>query len=231
MEQITRRESISLLRNKLREVNADSTFTNRFFYSVIEEHAKWLIIREFKSSKLSSSKSLYRILPCMPTIKVSRIDEKCPIKIDGLDIYRSKEKIPDIWETEKGPLIRRVLSIDNYTNYKLISSSDWQDKENNPYLKNIKEKYCFYENGYLWFPKEHPKNINIEAFFKDDISDMEFCNCDIKKPACKRFLDQPLYIPTWIQAELMDKAFQQLAGQTLRLPYDTNIDKNTLIKN
>lgn len=230
MEQITRREAISLLRNKLREVNADSTFTNRFLYSVLNEHAKWLIIREFKSSKLTSSKSLYRILPCMPTKKVSRIDERCPIKIEGLDIYRTEKRLPDVWENERGPIIRRVMSIDNFTNYKLISASDWQDKKNNPYLDKTKEKYVFYEDGYLWFPEAHPKNVNVEAFFKDDISDYNYCDCEIETE-CKKFLDHPFFIPSWIQAELMDKAFQQLAGQTMAIPHDTNINKNTLIKN
>ncbi len=230
MEQITKREAISILRNKLREVNADSTFTNKFLYSVLNEHAKWLIIREFKSSKLTSSKSLFRTIPCMGTIKVSKIDKKCPIKIPNLDIYRSEHELPDIWDYEKGPMIRRITSIDTFTNYKLISSSDWQDKQNNPYLKNIKEKYVFYENNYLWFPKDHPRKINIEAFFKNDISNIDFCDCNKEKP-CKRFLDEPFFIPGWIQAELVDKAFQQLAGGTMKIPTDTNIDKNTLIKN
>ena len=72
--------------------------------------------------------------------------------------------------------------------------------------------------------------MNIEAFFKDDISAINFCDCEAETE-CKRFLDQPFYIPGWIQAELMDKAFQQLAGQTMAIPYDTNINKNTLIKN
>ncbi len=229
MEQISKREAISILRGNIKEVGADSIFTNKFLYSKLVEHAKWMIVREYKSGKVASSKSLYQTISCMPTIKVSKIDNKCPIKIEKLDIYRSEQKLPDIWQYDKGPIIRRILSIDSFTNFKLISSSDWQDKENNPYLKNSKEKYVFFENGYLWFPKEHPKRINIEAYFLDDVDTIDFCNCEQKQP-CKRYLDTAFRIPTWIQAELIDKATNQLLGQTAKVPQDTNINKDTLIR-
>lgn len=229
MEPITKREGISLLRVSLREANADATLTNRFLYSKLVENAKWMIPRELKAGKIASSKSLYQIIPCMPTVKVSKIDEKCPIQIDGLDIYRSEFRLPPMWQWDKGPIIRRIMSIDNFSNFKLISSSDWQDKENNPYLKKSKEKYVFYEDGYLWFPKEHPKRLNIEAYFMDDVDDIEFCNCQQKKE-CKRYLDTQFRIPSWIQAELIDKAAAQIAGRTLQIAPDTNINKNPITK-
>lgn len=229
MEQITNREAISMQRGNLRQANADSDFTNMFLYSKMKEHAKWLIPREYKSGKISTSKSLFQTVSCMPTVRVSKIDEKCPIKIEGLDIYRTEFRLPAIWDWDKGPIIRRVMSIDSFTNFKLISSSDWQDKENNPYLKRSKEKYCFYEDGYLWFPKEHPKRVNIDAYFIDDVSDLEFCNCDTVPP-CKRFLDTPFRIPSWIQAELMDKVTNQILRGTMQVQPDTNINKDPLIK-
>jgi hypothetical protein len=229
MEQITKRQAISLFRVSLREANADSTFTNRFLYSKLVEHAKWMIPREYKAGKISQSKSLYQIIPCMPTVRVSKIDEKCPIKIEGLDIYRTEQRLPNIWDWDKGPIIRRITSIDSYTNFKLISASDWQDKENNPWLKKSKEKYVFYEDGYLWFPKEHPKRVNIEAYFVDDVDDIEFCNCE-SKPPCKRYLDTPFRIPQWILAEMLDKATTQIVGKTMQIPADTNINKNTNVR-
>lgn len=229
MENITKREAISMFRTSLREANADSTFPNRFLYSKLVEHGRWLVPREYKSGKIASSKSLFQTIACMPTVRVSRIDEKCPIKIEGLDIYRTEYKLPDIWEWEKGPIIRRIMSIDSFTEFKLISASDWHDKDNNPYLKRSKEKYVFYENGYLWFPREHPKRVNIEAYFMDDVEDIEFCNCG-KKPECKRYLDTPFRIPTWLQAELIDKATTQVMGKTLQIPPDTNINKDTIVK-
>lgn len=226
---ITKREILSLFRNKLREVTADSDKTDKFLYYVLEEHAKWMIPREIKSGKIMQSKSIFQKVYCMPTIQVDRINDKCPIHIEGLTIYRSEFKLPPMWENEKGPIIKRVLSIDDSVEFKLLSQSEWEVKYRNPYMKKSKEVYCFFDDGYLWFPKENPRRLNIEAFFKEDVSNLEYCKCGEKDDSCTIYLDTLFAIPNYLQSELLSKAFEQIAGQTNRIQKDTNIDKNTTI--
>ena len=178
---------------------------DKHLYFLLEEESNWIIRREIKSLKLTQSKTFYQILPCMPTIEVDKIDERCPVKIDNLTIYRSEYKIPDMWETEVGPIIRRILSIDNYNEFKIISQSDWEAKSKNPYYKKNKQLYCIFEDNYLWFPKEHPKNINIDAAFKDSVSKLEYCKCGENDSDCTPYLDTLFTVPKYLYSEIVEK--------------------------
>lgn len=228
---ITKREILSMFRNKLREVTADTSYTDKFLYYILEEHAKWMIPREIKSGKIMQSKSIFQKVYCMPTSSISRINDKCPIHIEGLSIFRTDFQLPPMWENEKGPIIKRVLSIDDSVEFKVVSQSEWEIKYRNPYMKKSKELYCFFDDGYLWFPKENPRRLNIEAFFKEDVSDLEYCNCGVNFDKCRIYLDTLFAIPNYLQSELLSKAFEQIYSQTNRLQQDTNINKNNTIKN
>lgn len=229
----SKRYYISKLRGKLKEVNADSIFTNKFLYSVLEEHAAWLIPRELKTGKLLENKTIFQKIPCIHTMEVDKI--QCPFPLEGMKIYRTKSKLPEMWQAEKGPIILRVSSIDNSTDFTVISSTSWEDKNKTPFRKMIKNNYCLYEGNYLWFPIPNntlslpPKRIMIRALFKERVEQLD-CDC-IDTPDCKRFLDEPFYIPEKIEAELIDKAFQQLAAQTGKIMNDENINTNTNIRN
>lgn len=226
----TKRQVIDSLRNKLRERNADSNYSNQFLYNVLLEHSKWLIKRDISNGRIYSNTFFFKPLKCQKVIEVSLTDPCCPIKTN-CKIYRTKNKIPDIWIDNSGPIIKHVSSVDSpsvgTTDFQLISSTVWQNKRNDPYQKMSNQLYSFYSEGYIWFPEVNPHLVTILGFWMDDVTNLNEC----EKKECVRYLDTDFAIPHWLEAECFSKALEQLAGISKRLPEDNEINKNPDRKN
>lgn len=230
----TKRQIINSLRDKLRERNADSNYSNQFLYNALLEHAKWLIKREIAAGRIYVNNSLFQTLKCQKVIETSTIDPCCPVKTN-CKIYRTKDKLPEMWIDNFGPVIRAVSSVDGTTDFFVTSPITWQSKRNDPYQKMIDTKYAFFADNYLWFPEHNPHWVNINGFYTDDISGKsnDECNpeCPPGKEECVRFLDTKFQLPDWLEAEMFSRALEQIAGVTKRLPEDEQIDKNPTRKN
>lgn len=218
----TKRQVIDSLRNKLRERNADSNYSNQFLYHTLLEQAKWLIKREINGGRIYKNVSFFQTLLCQEVIETSLIDPCCPVKTN-CKIYRTKCKLPDAWLDEDGPIIKTITSVDGSTEFFRTTPTTWQNKRNDPYNRKSGEKYSFVSDGYIWFPEHNPHMVNILAFWTDDVSELNGCN-DTK--SCVRYLDTKFMIPDWLEAEMIAKAVELLAGVTKRLPEDEQIDKN-----
>jgi hypothetical protein len=226
----TKRAKIESFRDKLRERSADTTYSNQFLYTVLVEHAKWLIKREISAGRIWRNVSFFQSLTCLDVIETSIIDACCPIKTN-CTIFRTKDKMPELWQDDNGPLIKSVTSVDYSTTFFYTTPTAWQNKKEDPYNKKSSEKYVFFANGYLWFPEHNPHKINVYGFFTDDVSMVDTtCNPCKDKP-CTQFLDTPFFFPEWVEAEMYAKALEQLAGVSKRLPEDEQIDKNPTRKN
>ena len=223
---MTTREMISKLRKRIQEKDADSTFTNKFLYSSLKEHAKWLIKREISAGRIFRSKDLFQTRPCLPVVRASKIDDCCPI-VTNCVVYRTRYKLDNAWEDEYGPLISRVTSIDGSTEISVVSPRDYMRKKENPYFKFDRSFYAIYENGYIWFEDNAPKKINVTYFPEEDIVGKYGCKKNCCDNACVSALDKKFMLPSWVEAELLDKLVTQLLGTTKRIPEDTSIDKNT----
>lgn len=224
----TKRTVIDSFRNKLRERNADSNYTNQFLYNVLLEHAKWLVKREIRNGNIYTNNSFFQTLGCQEVIETSTVDECCPVRVN-CKIYRTKDKLPEMWVDTAGPVIKNITSVDGTTEFFMTSPSTWQQKRLDPYAKMIESKFVFFADGYLWFPEHNPHRVNIVGFYTDSIDHKS--NCKEKQDDCKRFLDTPFMLPDWLEAEMFAKALEQVAGITKRLPEDEQIDKNATRKN
>lgn len=223
---MTNREIIAKLRKRIQEKDIDSTFTNKFLYSSLKEHAKWLIKREISADRIYRSRDLFQTRPCMPVVKASKISDCCPIKTKCI-VYRTRYKLDEAWSDEYGPLITRVTSIDGSVEFMPLSVQDYKRKKDSPYAQYDKALYVFYDDNYLWFEEEAPKKINITYFPQDDITGKYGCTPDCCDNICVSILDKKFMIPGWVEAELLDKLVNQLTGTTKRMPEDTSVDKNT----
>lgn len=229
---ITKRQAIESFRQKLKERNADSNFTNQFLYYTLLEQAKWLIKREISSGRIYSNTSFFQTLGCQEIIQVSSTD-CCDIKTNCV-MYRSKYKLPGMWIDNDGPVIQTVTSIDGSTEFFRVLPSAWEAKRNDPYQAMSNMKYSFISDDYLWIPENNPHFVNIIGFYIDDVDLVppEQCSCKKeKKKKCVRFLDTKFTLPDWLEAEMYSKALQQLAAVTLRATEDEQIDKNPNRKN
>lgn len=221
----TNRQVIDSLREKLRERNADSNYTNQFLYQTLIEQAKWLIRRESTAGRIWKSSSLFQPFT-IRIVEVPLVDSCLGIKTN-CKIYRSADKLPELWEEENGPFIKSVSSLDGSTDFFYTNSTTWQSKRKDPYQRKTDTKYSFFEGGYLWIPEHNPHKVTVLGYFVDDISliDQDCIECDDKKD-CIRFLDTPFLAPSWIEAEMMAKAVELLAGVSKKLPEDEQINKN-----
>lgn len=219
---MTKRTAIETFREELRERNADSNYTNQFLYNVLLNHARWLIKREVSGGRIYVNNSFFQTLKCQEIIETSTIDPCCPIKTN-CKIYRTKNKLPEMWIDNEGPIIKSVLSVDNSTDFFYTNPTTWLSKKEDPYQQLGDIKYSFFADGYLWFPEHNPHRANIFGFYTDDITNLNGCAED--KP-CIRFLDTQFMLPGWLEAEMFAKALEQMAGVTKRIPDDEQIDKN-----
>ncbi len=224
---MTKRTAIDLFREELRERNADSKYSNQFLYNELIKHSRWLIKREVSGGRIYVNNSFFQTLSCIEVIETSTIDTCCPVKTN-CKIYRTKNKLPDMWTDNGGPIIKAINSVDNTTKFIFTNPTTWQSKRNDPYLKMGDNKYVFYSDGYLWFPEHNPHRINVYSFFTDDISDKNECT---ENKSCVRFLDTKFMLPDWLEAEMFAKALEQVAGISKKLPEDEQIDKNVNRKN
>jgi hypothetical protein len=225
----SKREKIESFRKKLQETGADSTYTNQFLYNTLMEHGRWLIRREISAGRIYRSTTLFRTLGCQQVVEDSVIESCCPIKTN-CKIYRTKNKLPNIWVDEYGPIIKAVTSVDGSTDFFITTPNAWQNKRDDPYQKMSKQMYVFFSDGYLWFPEHNPHLVNIPAFWVDDISRLDDCSDCVEDKECVRFLDTEFMIPGWLESEMFSKAISQLMPSK-QLPEDMDINKNQTRKN
>ncbi len=218
----TKRQIIELFREELRERNADSNYSNQFLYNELLKHAKWLIKREVSAGRIYINNSFFQTLSCVEVIETSTVDVCCPVKVN-CKIYRTKNKLPDMWIDNNGPVLKSVSSVDGTTDFFYTNPTTWQSKRNDPYQKMADIKYSFFADNYLWFPEHNPHRVNIYGFYTEDITDLNECH---EKKECTRYLDTKFLIPDWLEGEMFGKALESMAGVTKRLPEDDEINKN-----
>lgn len=219
---ITKRRAIAQLRKKLEEENADTGKSNQFLYYCLLEQAKWIVKREARAGKVYKNMSLFKSLKCIKVVQSSIIEQGCPISIP-CSIWRTDKKLPETWQDDYGPIIKYAMSVDDSTRWHLISKEEWINKRTSPYSRYDKTKYTIFSDGYLWFPNENPRRINIYGYYLDD--PILHSECGEDKP-CIKYLDTPFEIPEWTEAEIVNKALELLLKGTLPIPQQEQIDKN-----
>lgn len=228
---MTIRQAIHRVKRLFREINADSRLSDRTVYSLMLNHAKWLIYRESEKFNLIKTDYPFQKLKCVKVIEAPLIDPCCGIK-SKCTVYRTEEKLPDIYEDGMGVIIRAVTTIDGSKSLAQIKASEWERKQDNPWLnKNKKNSFFFFNDGYLYFPNGTWKMVEIEAMFKEDISDINLCDnpstCEDETKLCRRFLDTNFIIPEYLEAQMYDSVIKDLANTYKRLPEKSvEINKN-----
>jgi len=222
-------ELISQVRGEIKLANADARFTDKAIWSVINKHAKWLIKRESSKLKVMRSDTIFQTLKCVQVIQAPTIDDCCGIKTHCY-VYRTAEKIPEIYEDDDGVLIRTAFSIDGSTEITPITIQEYMRKIQNPTtIKYDKSRYFYYNNGYLYFPKQKLKEVMIKAYFMEDIKKYIKCNKD-EGYECVAKQDETFRFPQYLLGELMNFVLKELSVP-VSIPDDTDINKNDNRKN
>lgn len=228
---MTNRESIYKVKKLFREVNADSRLSNRLVFSLMKNASRWLISRESDKQKLIRNDKAFQMLKCIKVIEAPLIDPCCGIR-SLCKIYRTEERLPELYEDGNGVIIRGVLTIDGQTSLFQIKPSEWERKQNNPWIdKDKKNRYFFYSDGYLYFPNGSWKKVEVDALYTEDISDLNLCDdkltCDDETKQCLSFLDKRFILPEYLEAQMYDSVKKDLSEIYAKLPEKSNnINKN-----
>lgn len=217
---MTRGELISQIKNELRINNADNRLTNRFIWSIIYKHLSWLIKRESSKLRLIRQDNIFQPLKCVDVIEAPTIDPCCGIR-SKCTVYRTCEKLPELFEDDYGVIIKNVLVVDQSDEFDLITLSEYIRKLENPHSKYDKSNYFFFSEGYLYFPKSKIRQVIVRGYFVDDVVNP----CDPDAPACKSFLDMEARVPQYILGELMNQVLTELTKLTMQIQPDDQIDK------
>lgn len=221
------REAISRIKKLFKLVNADSRFTNKLAYSILRTAAKVLIKREADKYKIFSQSHLFQSYKCIELIEAPAIDSCCGIRT-SCTVWRTKDKIPTVYEDLDGPIIKSIYTLDRSEIFTQINPTDYLNIKNNPWNKKDKTKYYFYSDGYIYFPNGGYKMIDINAYWEEEI----VSKCENTVTDCVRFLDQNFRIPGYLEKPMFEFAEQEIASIYMKLPETGHqIDKNSNTSN
>lgn len=228
MQTQTKGELISQIRNELRIAHSDSRLTNKFIWSIIQKHAEWLIKRENSRLRVITQEAIFQTYKCVDVEDAPAVDECCGIKTK-CKVFRTKFKVPELYEDNDGVIIKGVYTIDGSRDFSQITVNEYMRKLENPHSKYDKSLYFFYNSGYLYFPKSTIRKVMIKGYFIDEINnDCEPCSADVDP--CPSYLDSPIRIPKYLLAELMQAVLNEFASLTLKIQPEENINKNETLK-
>lgn len=218
-------EVISRVRNQLKAVKQDAFLTDRFIYSVIIKHAKWLMKREDSGNKLMRFNSIFQTMDYVELIEVDKVEAQCTGIKSGCTFMRTKDKLPVFQQGYWGPLIRTVSSLDGSDELQPTNPSTFLSISNSKNFKYNKTKYYWYLNDYLYFPNIDWDAVRIEGVFEDDISDWK---CDPSE-RCKVKQVQAFNVPDYLFAELESQVIKEMALM-VQIPTDTVPDKQNILR-
>jgi len=224
MSKYTIGEAVSRVRNQIKSVKQDAFLTDRFLYSILLKHAKWLMKREDSKFKMLSFSSVIQSLDNVELIEVDKVEACCIGVSSGCTIKRTKNKLPVFMQGYIGPLIRNITSIDGSKELVPTLPSSYIKLSNTPNFKYNKAKYYWYLNDYLYFPNLDWDAVRVEGIFEDDINQFT-CAAD----SCMVRSDQYFNIPDYLHGEMEAAALKDLYAM-FQLPSDPTGDKQSMTR-
>jgi len=218
-------ESISRVRGILKGTKEDSFLTDRFVYSIISKYAKVILRKQQLQNQLMKHDDLFQMLSFVDLIDVDKIEADCaPIKSNCI-IKRTELKLPKVFNGSRGPLIRKVYSVDGSAEFTQTSPASYISLTNSTNHKYNKTKYYWYRNGYLYFPDSEVEAIMVEALWEDTLDGF----CSTSDTECESMQEQALPLPDYLFAEVEQMAEQEMTI-TLKVPDGGSDDGQNLLR-
>jgi hypothetical protein len=218
-------ESISRVRGIMKGTKEDAFLTDRFVYSIISKYTKVLLKRQQTQIKLMGHDDLFEMLSFVNLVDVNKIEAECaPIKTN-CTIKRTENKLPKLFNGSKGPLIRKVYSIDGSKVFIRTTPAQYIELTNSTSFKYNKTLYYWFRNGHLYLPDVEIEAIMIEALWEDTLDGF----CTLNGDNCTSMQDRQLPLPDYLFAEVEQLAEQEF-GMTLRIPQDGADDGQNVLR-
>ena len=219
---ISLREAISLVKKNLKEANSDSRLTNKYIWGKLKSVGIVLVQQDSDKLKLAKLQDLYQPLKCVEMEEAPKIDPCCGIK-SFCKIWRTKEKIPDLYSDSMGVIIKAIRTIDSSKEISIITPSRLlriKKDKNSKYDKSI---YGFYSDGHIYLANAEYRMIEIEGLFTEDISHLNVC--DSKEKECTRLIDRPWKVPAKLEGVIIQAVVKDILESYKRITEDPTINK------
>tara|TARA_R110002126_G_scaffold219916_1_gene365282 strand:+ start:543 stop:1214 length:672 start_codon:yes stop_codon:yes gene_type:complete len=218
-------ESISRVRGIMKTSQEDAFLTDRFIYSIVSKYAKVALRRQQNEKKLMGHDDLFEMLSFVDLIDVNKIEAECaPIKTN-CTIKRTEYKLPKMFNGQRGPLIRKIYSIDGSQEFVKTTAAQYISINMDTSFKYNNYKYFWYRNEHLYFPDTDVEAIMIEALWEDMLDGF----CTLNDENCKPMQDRPLPLPDYLFAEVEQMAEQEF-GVTFKIPDDGADDGQNVLR-
>ena len=233
------REFLSTLAGDCKSANIDEWIAPKFlYYKSVSAIADFLAKDNNSSGLIYKLDSGWSVLNC---VEMEAVDiTTCNINIPNCrKLMKSKYKLPTIYESKFGALVKNTSNLDYSKNYKnCFTPSQWNAISQREFQK---DKYFFISQGYLYIPlksqqDESPEILTVTGYFQDlkavDIfNSKQGCgSCKPDEVICKRFIDYDMVIPSYLASSVKQEVVRQMANFYLKVQKDENPDGNSLIK-
>lgn len=225
MSKTTIGEVVSRVRNQIKAVRQDAFLTDRFIYSIISKHAKWLMKREDSKNNLLRFNSIMQTLDKVELIEIDRIEAGCINLSTNIKIMRTKNTIPLFMQGYWGPLIRQITSVDGQIDFQPIAPTQYAIISQSKNFKYNKTYYYWYLNDNLYFPNIQWQYVRIEGVFEDDIAAYKCSDCK-NNYNCVVRQDQTFSVPDYLFGEIETNVLKDLSVMVQFPTDDVHDNKN-----
>ncbi len=215
-------EFASLIITTLSSTNKDSKIPRRLALAVGESKAKTYISQKLNDRSLYREVNIYREIPCVEFIEISKVE--CPIISFRLcdTIYRSKEKIPELLWSKYGHTLKEIRTLDGNKVFLPITASQY--RKNKQRSQQATTLNFFYEDQYVYIVDEPLKMGNLYLLTQDLYELEQICECSDKK--CDSVWDFDFVCPDKLEEVIIQETLKQLMV-TRQLPKDENPNLNS----
>lgn len=211
---------VSRIQNSLNTLDKDMFIPRRYILSVFKSKAEFFILQKMNEKKLFNSEDLFTWLECVPMERVS----KASCNIPGIEqcetIMRSREKLPNILETDYGYAVLEATNIDYSKEFKLKTPTHLRRMSKGRYYSKFKGKYIYIIDGYLYAPDTDIKMFNLYVVSFDEKFD-DCSSCKDEKTKCESYWDKKLKVPKKLYEVIMQETLREISMR-IGIPKDEN---------
>lgn len=219
-------ESISRVRNVLKAVKEDPFLTDRFIYSLVMKYGKTFIKRESLTGEIYKYRNLFKEIPCLDLIEVDKIEACCIGIKTGCTFMRSKDKLPELLQSDDGPIIRAVTSLDYSQAAQQTYPTVYSNMTKSTSFKYNKTKYYWYLDGYIYLPNVTWEGVRVQAIFDEDVSSL---NCSTDSKDCIQEQDRESIIPEHLFSEIEQMVINEILTSG-KIPPDGADDNQNIMR-
>lgn len=216
---------ISRVRREIKAVKQDAFLSDRFLYALIIKHTNWLMKREDSANKLLKFDSIVQVLPYVELEDVDRVDAACRGIASGCTIKKSRHQLPELFDGTTGPLFRSITSLDGREGVNLTDPIIYVNITKQSSYKYNRTTYCWFLDGYLFFPNLEWDAVRVEGIFSGDVGGYGCDDCC----KCKPRQEQTFNVPGYLHGELENQVMNDLKI-LLSIPSDPTDDKQSLTR-